>query len=205
MPKRNSRRIRKQRVPKLEKLALSITTPEQARHGLREVDVANFSDADVKDADSLKRLKTVRKLTRIELLARSGLLTQEQALVCGWYAERHEAGFQTIGCTANYAGTRTRPKLELTINMPGKPFRSTCSACLKMSCWATVGCLKAMIACGLISLFRGFTSRSDTCSDGQREYLSFDKSPELWAYRFSERFRAPAEDATARFSFGREH
>jgi hypothetical protein len=105
MPKpRNSRRIRKQRVPKLEKLALSITTPEQARHGLREVDVANFSDADVKDADSLKRLKTVRKLTRIELLARSGLLTQEQALVCGWYAERHEAGFQTIGCTANYAG-----------------------------------------------------------------------------------------------------
>jgi hypothetical protein len=101
---RNSRRIRKQRVPKLEKLALSITTPEQARHGLREVDVANFSDADVKDADSLKRLKTVRKLTRVELLTRAGVITPDQALACEWYLTAYELGYQTVGCTANYLG-----------------------------------------------------------------------------------------------------
>jgi hypothetical protein len=99
-----SRRIRKQRVPKLEKLALSITTPEQARHGLLEVDVANHSDADVKDADSLKRLRTVRKLTRVELLTRAGVITSDQALACEWYLSNYELGYQTVGCTANYLG-----------------------------------------------------------------------------------------------------
>jgi hypothetical protein len=105
MPKpRNSRRIRKLREDPTVKLALSITTPEQARHGIREVDVANHSDADQRASVRSKETRTIRKLTRVEMLARSGLLNAEQAMVCSWYQERHELGFQTVGGTANYAG-----------------------------------------------------------------------------------------------------
>ena len=105
MPRnRNPRRARKARTTTLEKLALTITTPEQARHGLREVDVANRTDADVKDAASLKRLRTIRKLTRVELLVQAGVISPDQALACEWYAAAYELGFQTVGCTANYGG-----------------------------------------------------------------------------------------------------
>ena len=104
MPRTKSRRARKPRIDPVAKLALAITTPEQARHGLAEVDVANHSDADQRHSVRAKETRTIRKLTRMEQLARAGLLTQEQALVCSWYQERHELGFQTVGCTANYAG-----------------------------------------------------------------------------------------------------
>jgi hypothetical protein len=99
-----SRTGKKPRVDPVVKLALTITTPEQVRHGIREVDVANHSEADQRASVRSKETRTIRKLTRVELLARSGLLTQEQAVVCSWYQERHELGFQTVGCTSNYAG-----------------------------------------------------------------------------------------------------
>ena len=49
--------------------------------------------------------QTVRKLTRIEQLARSGVLEPHEAAACEKYADWHQAGFEVgLGCTANYEG-----------------------------------------------------------------------------------------------------
>lgn len=101
---RKSRRIRRSREDPVVKLALTITTPEQARHGIREVDVANYSEADQRASVRSKETRTIRKLTRVELLAKAGIITPEQALACEWYSAAHELGYQTVGCTANYTG-----------------------------------------------------------------------------------------------------
>jgi hypothetical protein len=114
MGKPRSRRARQPRIAPLEKLALSITTPEQARHGLKAVDIANHTDEDQRemvrlraaepDRKSDKARQTVRKLTRVELLTKAGVITPDQALACEWYLTAHELGYQTVGCTANYLG-----------------------------------------------------------------------------------------------------
>lgn len=99
-----SRRTRKNREDPVVRLALRITTPEQARHALREVDVVNHTAADQRHSIRAKETKTVRKLTRVEMLVRTGDITHDQAAACTWYAMAYELGFQTIGCTANYCG-----------------------------------------------------------------------------------------------------
>jgi hypothetical protein len=48
--------------------------------------------------------ETVRKLTRVEVLQRSGVLEAHEAAACEWYAGVHALAFDTIGCTANYEG-----------------------------------------------------------------------------------------------------
>lgn len=48
--------------------------------------------------------ETVRKLTAIERLKRSGVLEAHEAAACEWYADAHTLGFDTISCTANYEG-----------------------------------------------------------------------------------------------------
>jgi hypothetical protein len=102
---RNSRRIRKLREDPTVKLALSITTPEQARHGIREVDVANHSDADQRASVRSKETRTIRKLTRVELLTRAGIITPDQALACEWYGDRYQLAFDYgQGTCANYSG-----------------------------------------------------------------------------------------------------
>lgn len=67
-------------------------------------DVANHSDADQRDSLSLKRTQTVRRLTRVELLNRAGIIDSDQQAACEWYLDAYEVGYQTIGCTANYLG-----------------------------------------------------------------------------------------------------
>lgn len=80
--------------------------PEEqiVRGGLAVRDVANHSDADQRDSISLNRTKTVRRLTRVEMLVKSGDINPDQALACSWYASAYELGFQTVGCTSNYCG-----------------------------------------------------------------------------------------------------
>ena len=46
--------------------------------------------------------ETVRKLTRVEKLLRSGVLEKHEAVACEWYAAVHAMAFDTVGCTANY-------------------------------------------------------------------------------------------------------
>jgi hypothetical protein len=48
--------------------------------------------------------ETVRRLTSIERLKRSGVLEPHEAAACEWYADRYALGFDTIKCTANYEG-----------------------------------------------------------------------------------------------------
>jgi hypothetical protein len=98
-----SRRSRRARIDPVAKLARTILPPEQVSN-LVICDVANHSDADQRDMESLKRTKTVRKLTRVELMLKAGVINAEQAQACAWYVESHELGYQTVGCTANYTG-----------------------------------------------------------------------------------------------------
>lgn len=100
-----SKRLKKSRADPVAKLAESILPPEQATHGdLAIRDVANHTEADQRAMIRSKETKTVRRLTRVELMRKAGVITAEQALACEWYLAAHELGFQTIGCTANYSG-----------------------------------------------------------------------------------------------------
>jgi len=100
-----SRRLRKTREDPTAKLARTILPPEQAnRGGLAIRDVANHTDADQRISVRSGETKTIRRLTRIELLVKAHVINAEQAAACGWYSDRYELGFQTTGCTANYGG-----------------------------------------------------------------------------------------------------
>jgi hypothetical protein len=100
-----ARRKHKTKVDQVAKLAMSILPPEQLRNNLYEIcGVANHSVADQRDSMSLKRTKTLRRRTRIELMQRAGIINAEQAAACEFYAAAYQLGFQTIGCTANYGG-----------------------------------------------------------------------------------------------------
>lgn len=98
------RRTKKARLDPVMKLAKALGIPLEQRNGLAIVNVANHSDADQRASVRSGETETVRRLTRIELLTKAGVITQDQALACGWYANQHEMAFQTIGCTANYGG-----------------------------------------------------------------------------------------------------
>jgi hypothetical protein len=120
MPKRNSRRIRKLREDPVSKLAREIGLPPEQHHGLKAVDIANHSeddqremvrlraaepDRDMPGRKSDKARQTVRKLTRVELLTRAGIITPDQALACEWYGERYQLAFDYgQGTCANYGG-----------------------------------------------------------------------------------------------------
>jgi hypothetical protein len=89
------------------------------RHNLKIVDaarVAGVPDAQ-RNTDQLELAQvpsigngptpikeTVRRLTSIERLKRSGVLEPHEAAACEWYADRYALGFDTIKCTANYEG-----------------------------------------------------------------------------------------------------
>lgn len=98
-------RQRKPKADPLEKLARAILPEAQVnRGGLAIRDVSNHTDADQRASIRSGETKTVRKYTRVQLLTRAGVITPDQALACEWYSEAHELGYQTVGCTANYAG-----------------------------------------------------------------------------------------------------
>jgi hypothetical protein len=95
----------KPRKDPLTKLARTILPDAQVeRGGLVMRDIANHSDSDQRRMVRSGETKTVRKLTRVELLTRAGIITSDQASACEWYAEAHELGYGTVGCTANYGG-----------------------------------------------------------------------------------------------------
>jgi hypothetical protein len=48
--------------------------------------------------------RTVRRLSHIDLLIARRVISREHGALCQWYADQHEIGFQTVGCTANYLG-----------------------------------------------------------------------------------------------------
>lgn len=97
------RRLRKKREDPIVRLALAITTPEQARRGdLRLVDVSNHSDADQRHMVRSGERKTIRRLTHIEKLKNRGVLDDREAAACQWYADAHAARYDTLGIAAKY-------------------------------------------------------------------------------------------------------
>lgn len=99
------RRSRKIKTNQAERLAARIMPAAQvARGGFEIHGVANHTDADQRYMVRSGEKKTVRKLTRIERLARAKIINADQLLACEWYASAYELGFQTIGCTVNYLG-----------------------------------------------------------------------------------------------------
>lgn len=98
-------RTRKARIDPVVKLASSILPAAQvAQGGLVIRDVANHSEADQRASIRSGETKTVRKMTRVELLHKAGIITVEQMAACEWYLSAYELGYQTVGCTANYSG-----------------------------------------------------------------------------------------------------
>lgn len=66
------------------------------------VDVQNYTDADQRVMVRSKQTKTIRRLTRLEKLAKRKVLTEMEARACEWYAAAHAARYDTTGTTANY-------------------------------------------------------------------------------------------------------
>lgn len=94
---------RRKREDPTVKIALAITTPEQARRGdLRLVDVSNHSDADQRHMVRSGEKRTVRRRTHIEKLLSRGVLDEDEARACQWYADAHAARYDTLGVTAKY-------------------------------------------------------------------------------------------------------
>jgi hypothetical protein len=99
------KRSRKRREDPVLKLARLILPPEQIAKGPVAIrDVANHSEAEQRHSVRSGETRTIRKLTRVEQLAKAGVITADQAMACEWYVTAHELGFQTVGCTANYMG-----------------------------------------------------------------------------------------------------
>jgi len=103
-----TRRLRKKRVDPVVRVALTITTPEQARRGdLRLIDVANYSDADQREtvrsigySKSDHNRMTIRRRTLAERLGSH--LDEREAGACQWYADAWEARYGTISVIGNY-------------------------------------------------------------------------------------------------------
>jgi hypothetical protein len=105
MASRARKRSRKLKVDPVLKLAESILPAEQIRNQLYAIcGVSNHSDADQRAMVRSGETKTLRRLTRIELMHKAGIINAEQAQACEFYAAAYQLGFQTIGCTANYGG-----------------------------------------------------------------------------------------------------
>lgn len=101
-------RARKVRTP--EQLAaktakaIGLDQAQIAKADLVLAPVANWTDADQRHMVRSEEKSTVRRLTRIERLVRSGTIERGEAAACEAYAEWHALGYDTVGCTANYLG-----------------------------------------------------------------------------------------------------
>jgi len=104
-PKRSTR-IKKTRVNTADMLASQIMPASQAQRGDYELcDVANHTDADQRHMQRSGAKQTLRKLTHIRILAARKVIALEQVGLLQWYADQHEQGYATVGCTANWGGT----------------------------------------------------------------------------------------------------
>lgn len=103
MSRREDRKRQKQ-DPAIKQAMLIDGLPSvQIRPGTFTVcDVANFSVHDQRDMVSLKRTRTVRRLTHLEKLHARKVLSLRQLRICEWYADQHEKGFATTCHISNY-------------------------------------------------------------------------------------------------------
>lgn len=100
-----------------------------ARLDLAMVDVANQTDADQRHMVRSEQTRTVRRLTRIERMARAGMIEKHHVAACEWYASAHALGYDTIGVTAQYGeGTDARRGAAPTARpiASGRPVRGAC-------------------------------------------------------------------------------
>lgn len=116
-----SRRLRKKREDPVVRLALSITTPEQARRGdLRLIDVSNHDEGDQRHMtrglawDEKGKVKSGERMTiRHKTLAEKlrWHLDEDEAAACQWYSDAWEARYCTIDVIGNY-GDIGRGKID---------------------------------------------------------------------------------------------
>lgn len=103
-------KIKRNKVDEVTRMARAIMPVEQARRDdFVIVDVSNKTDADHRASVRSKETRTVRRLTKIEKLAKAGVIDKIEASACEWYAATHAARYDTLGITANYGdggGTR---------------------------------------------------------------------------------------------------
>lgn len=93
---KTSRKIRKLREDPTLKLARTIGVPKAKAGDFRICDAPN---------PTAGQNTTVRRLTRIEQMAKAGLITPDQAQACEWYADNHCRAYdEGQGTTANYGG-----------------------------------------------------------------------------------------------------
>jgi len=103
-----SRRIKKNRIDPADKVARGLEAPvpviQLGRGNFVVRDVANHTEDDQRVMVRSKKTQTVRRKTRIERMVAIGLIDKDQQSACEWYANAHELGYATVGCTANYCG-----------------------------------------------------------------------------------------------------
>lgn len=81
---------------------IDLPTAQRVRANLVLVDVVNFTDADQRHMVRQAKRQTIRKLTKIEKLARAGIIDDREARACEWYAAAHAMRYDTTGTTARY-------------------------------------------------------------------------------------------------------
>lgn len=88
------------RLKVVNEIGAAIGIPEMQRRS----DQVEIRDVEQLDGAAVAIKQTLRKLTRVEKLRRSGVLEAHEADACEWYADRAALAWDTVGCTANYDG-----------------------------------------------------------------------------------------------------
>jgi len=104
MARQRQKRTKRQADPVL-KMQRAILPSAQVRKGdFVMVDVANHSEGDQRHSVRSGETKTIMRKSWVERLVAAKVIEEHQAKAVQWYADQHEAGFATVGCTANYGG-----------------------------------------------------------------------------------------------------
>lgn len=108
--RREKRKPTKPKPDPVLKLALNIGIPgSQIRRGDFAIrDVANHSEADQRDMQSLKRTRTIRRKTRLEKLHQRKVINDTELKACEWYHDAHAMRYDTSGITAKYGASGHR-------------------------------------------------------------------------------------------------
>ncbi len=102
---RQSTRIKRERIDPVSKVAREIDLASAHHADFALVDVSNRSEADTRATMRSGAKQTLIRKTRVQRLVSAGTIDEHQAKAIQWYADQHEAGYATVGCTANYGGT----------------------------------------------------------------------------------------------------
>ncbi len=104
MASRQSTKIKRTKDDPVAKVAREIGLADTHLTHFTLVDVKNRSEADQRHMARSGVKHTVRRKSRVERLLAAKVIDPHQAKAIAWYADQHEAGYATVGCTANYAG-----------------------------------------------------------------------------------------------------